>query len=89
VPARDYAKVRADVRRVRELMEYSVAIGDDADDTAAKAQNASVNEWRMIAAVLAGLALFFAGLAFKQESQLRRLRSAWTAPQNRSRDAAP
>ncbi len=89
VPARDYAKVRADVRRVRELMEYSVAIGEDADEAAGQADTASVHRWRLIAAALAGLLLFFAGLAYRQESQLRRLRTAGAAPQNRPRDNAP
>ncbi|MUV14490.1 hypothetical protein [Noviluteimonas gilva] len=89
VPARDYAKVRADARRARELMEYSVSIGDDADEIAREADAKSVNEWRLIAAVLAGLMLFFAGLAYVQETQLRRLRTASAAPPNRSRDSAP
>lgn len=80
VPARDYAKVRADVDKVRELLDYDVLLGD-ADDPVADAESA-MKEWRLVAFAMSALMLFFGGLAWRQESELRRLRQQAAAPKN-------
>jgi transglutaminase-like putative cysteine protease len=69
VPAADYAKVRDDVDKVRDLMDYSVDFnGPDAPDPA-------LLRWQVVAGVCFALSLFLAILVYDQRASLRRLRA--------------
>ena len=75
VPAADYAHVRDDIDRVRDLMQYDVDIGGsglgDTPDT-----------WRALALILLGFTFALAWWVVRQAAELRRLRTAREVPPN-------
>ena len=77
VPAADYARVRDDVDRVRDLMQYDVDLGGESD-----ADNARP-AWRLLALILLGFIFVLAWWGVWQAAELRRLRTALGVPPNK------
>jgi len=73
VPAADYAKVRDDVDRVRDLLSFDVDIGGG-EDTAK--QSDTSHAWRLVAFALLVLSALLTWGLFHKDAQLRRLRAA-------------
>jgi len=79
VPATDYAKVRDDVDRVRDLLSYDVTLGDDAPSAAGAATTGKAHAWRLLAFAFVALSALLAWGVFHKDTQLRRLRAAHRA----------